>query len=148
MERRFNIGPTPRRRLAYNRTNRIIPQTNPDKHEGFIFLGKNGLFEGYFKINYNPDEQYDHMHLCAEWGECCSKNFALKPTHLIAAEQDKKNPIHKKKVKSLEKEMKSIKKIIIKNLLDEYENPRQPETIIALMKTYSWLCNELLRVKY
>ena len=111
-------------------------------------MGKNGQFEGYFKTDYNPDEKYDPNHLCLEWGECCTKNLNFKPSQLIAAEQDKKNPLNKAKVKSLEEEMKKLKKILLENLQNEYETPKQAASIISMMKTYSWLCNELLRVKF
>ena len=151
-----NLIPSSRRtnsRVRRRRTNQVIPawtvdriQRSPDND--FIFMGKNGQFEGYFKTDYDPDEKYDPNHLCEEWGECCTKNLNFKPSQLIAAEQDKKNPLNKAKVKSLEAEMKKLKEILLKNLQDEYETPRQAETMISMMKTYSWLCNELLRVKY
>ena len=151
-----NLIPSSRRtnaRVSRRRTNQVIPawtvdriQRSPDND--FIFMGKNGQFEGYFKTDYNPDEKYDPNHLCEEWGECCTKNLNFKPSQLTAAEQDKKSPLNKAKVKSLEGEMKKLKEILLKNLQDEYETPRQAETMISMMKTYSWLCNELLRVKY
>ena len=151
-----NLIPSSRRtnaRVRRRRTNQVIPawtvdriQRSPDND--FIFMGKNGQFEGYFKTDYDPDEKYDPNHLCEEWGECCTKNLNFKPSQLTEAEQDKKNPINKAKVKSLEGEMKKLKEILLKNLQDEYETPRQAETMISMMKTYSWLCNELLRVKY
>ena len=73
---------------------------------------------------------------------------AAKELQIIAAEQDKKNPLNKAKVKSLEEEMKKLKKILLENLQNEYETPKQAASIISMMKTYSWLCNELLRVKF
>ena len=140
-------------RVRRRRTNQVIPewtagrvQRSPDND--FVFMGKSGQFEGYFKTDYNPDETYDPNHLCLEWGECCTKNLNFKPSQLIAAEQDKKNPLNKAKVKSLEEEMKKLKKILLENLQNEYETPKQAASIISMMKTYSWLCNELLRVKF
>ena len=147
-----NLIPSSRRtnaRVRRRRTNQVIPAWTIDRSDNdFIFMGKNGQFEGYFKTDYDPDEKYDPNHLCEEWGECCTKNLNFKPSQLIAAEQDKKNPLNKAKVKSLEEEMKKLKKILLENLQNEYETPKQPATIIAMMKTYSWLCNELLRVKF
>ena len=139
----------PRRR---RRNNQVSPGWTLDLRlqptNDFIFMGKNGKFEGYFKTDYNPDEKYDPNHLCPEWAECCTKNLNFKPSQLIAAEQDKKNPLNKAKVKSLETEMKKLKEILLENLQDEYETPKEPASIISMMKTYSWLCNELLRVKF
>lgn len=147
-----NLIPSSRRtnaRVRRRRTNQVIPAWTIDRPDNdFIFMGKNGQFEGYFKTDYDPDEKYDPNHLCEEWGECCTKNLNFKPSQLIAAEQDKKNPLNKAKVKSLETEMKKLKEILLENLQNEYETPKQPATIIAMMKTYSWLCNELLRVKF
>ena len=147
-----NLIPSSRRtnaRVRRRRTNQVIPAWTIDRSDNdFIFMGKNGQFEGYFKTDYDPDEKYDPNHLCEEWGECCTKNLNFKPSQLIAAEQDKKNPLNKAKVKSLETEMKKLKEILLENLQNEYETPKQPATIIAMMKTYSWLCNELLRVKF
>ena len=161
MERNIRSTRAASRAHRRRRTNRIIPHVSRGptgmwhtrldggaSHNDFIFMGKNGQFEGYFKTDYNPDEKYDPNHLCQEWGECCTKNFNFKPSQLSAAEEDKKNPLNKKKVKSLEGEMKKLKEILLKNLQDEYETPKEAETMIAMMKTYSWLCNELLRVKY
>ena len=136
MERNSSIG---NNRTARRRRNNI-----PCVTEDFIFTG----FEGYFKSDYDPNEQYDSKHFCEKWSECCTKNLNLKPSHLMEAELDKKNPLNKKRVVSIEKEMKKLKEILLKNLQDEYETPKQPEAIIAMMKTYSWLCNELLRVKF
>ena len=133
------------------RNNQVSPGSPIDLIQStndFIFMGKNGKFEGYFKTDYNPDEKYDPNHLCPEWAECCTKNLNFKPSQLIAAEQDKKNPLNKAKVKSLETEMKKLKEILLENLQDEYETPKEPASIISMMKTYSWLCNELLRVKF
>ena len=149
-----NLIPSSRRtnaRVRRRRTNQVIPAWTIDRIQpdnDFIFMGKNGQFEGYFKTDYDPDEKYDPNHLCEEWGECCTKNLNFKPSQLIAAEQDKKNPLNKAKVKSLEEEMKKLKKILLENLQNEYETPKQAASIISMMKTYSWLCNELLRVKF
>ena len=149
-----NLIPTSRRtnsRVRRRRTNQVIPAWTVDRIQpdnDFIFMGKNGQFEGYFKTDYDPDEKYDPNHLCEEWGECCTKNLNFKPSQLIAAEQDKKNPLNKAKVKSLETEMKKLKEILLENLQNEYETPKQAASIISMMKTYSWLCNELLRVKF
>lgn len=149
-----NLIPTSRRtnsRVRRRRTNQVIPAWTVDRIQpdnDFIFMGKNGQFEGYFKTDYDPDEKYDPNHLCEEWGECCKKNLNFKPSQLIAAEQDKKNPLNKAKVKSLETEMKKLKEILLENLQNEYETPKQAASIISMMKTYSWLCNELLRVKF
>lgn len=165
-----NFIPSSRRtnsRVRRRRTNHVIPQYSVSRRGSppggtrrtwldgnaktatdFVFMGKDGQFEGYFKTNYNPDEKYDPNHLCEEWDECCTKNLNFKPSQLTEAEQDKKNPLNKKKVKSLEGEMKKLKEILLKNLQDEYETPRQAQSMISMMKTYSWLCNELLRVKY
>ena len=143
------MHPLARRR---RRNNQVSPEWTFDLRlqptNDFIFMGKNGKFEGYFKTDYNPDEKYDPNHLCPEWAECCTKNLNFKPSQLIAAEQDKKNPLNKAKVKSLETEMKKLKEILLENLQDEYETPKEPASIISMMKTYSWLCNELLRVKF
>ena len=138
-------------RVSRRRTNRVIPAWTLDRFQptnDFVFMGKSGQFEGYFKTDYNPDETYDPNHLCLEWGEFCTKNLNFKPSQLIAAEQDKKNPLNKAKVKSLETEMKKLKEILLENLQNEYETPKQAASIISMMKTYSWLCNELLRVKF
>ena len=147
-----NLIPSSRRtnaRVRRRRTNQVIPAWTIDRPDNdFIFMGKNGQFEGYFKTDYDPDEKYDPNHLCEEWGECCTKNLNFKPSQLIAAEQDKKNPLNKAKVKSLETEMKKLKEILLENLQNEYETPKQAASIISMMKTYSWLCNELLRVKF
>jgi len=149
-----NLIPSSRRtnaRVRRRRTNQVIPAWTIDRIQpdnDFIFMGKNGQFEGYFKTDYDPDEKYDPNHLCEEWGECCTKNLNFKPSQLIAAEQDKKNPLNKAKVKSLETEMKKLKEILLENLQNEYETPKQAASIISMMKTYSWLCNELLRVKF
>ncbi len=149
-----NLIPSSRRtnaRVRRRRTNQFIPAWTIDRIQpdnDFIFMGKNGQFEGYFKTDYDPDEKYDPNHLCEEWGECCTKNLNFKPSQLIAAEQDKKNPLNKAKVKSLETEMKKLKEILLENLQNEYETPKQAASIISMMKTYSWLCNELLRVKF
>ena len=150
----INLIPSSRRtnaRVRRRRTNRVIPAWTVDRFQpdnDFIFMGKNGQFEGYFKTDYNPDEKYDPNHLCLEWRECCTKNLNFKPSQLMAAEQDKKNPLNKAKVKSLETEMKKLKEILLENLQNEYETPKQAASIISMMKTYSWLCNELLRVKF
>ena len=150
----INLIPSSRRtnaRVRRRRTNQVIPAWTIDRIQpdnDFIFMGKNGQFEGYFKTDYDPDEKYDPNHLCEEWGECCTKNLNFKPSQLIAAEQDKKNPLNKAKVKSLETEMKKLKEILLENLQNEYETPKQAACIISMMKTYSWLCNELLRVKF
>lgn len=150
----INLIPSSRRtnaRVRRRRTNQVIPAWTIDRIQpdnDFIFMGKNGQFEGYFKTDYDPDEKYDPNHLCEEWGECCTKNLNFKPSQLIAAEQDKKNPLNKAKVKSLETEMKKLKEILLENLQNEYETPKQAASIISMMKTYSWLCNELLRVKF
>jgi len=110
-----------------------------------------GNWPGYFvslKESFNVDEKFDPKHLCLRWDDCCTKNWKLMPTILLKAEKDKNNPVHKAKVKCLEKQMAILKTQLIENLKNEYDEKQKAENMIAMMKTYSWLCSELLRVKY
>ena len=79
----INLIPSSRGRnqgtsVSRRRTNRVIPAWTIDRFQptnDFVFMGKNGQFEGYFKTDYNPDEKYDPNHLCEKWGECCIRSF-------------------------------------------------------------------------
>ena len=118
-----------------NRQNRIIHRR---RWSGFFLEpGKN---------DYNPDQIYDPSHNCVFWKECCAKNINLMPTILRKMEEERGNIFNSKKRQFLETEMSKVKAVIEDNIKDKYEKLHNIERIMAAMKTYTWYCNELLRI--
>ena len=130
------------------RTHNSPSQTRPPRRRRRQEIAQ--IWPGYFHNpdeEFNPDEQYDPSHNCLFWQECCSKNINLMPTFLRTMEGEAGNIYNEKKNKFLETEMLKVKAILLENIQNKYETKHNVEKIMAVIKTYTWYCNELLRVK-
>ena len=110
-------------------------------------------WKGFFtskemESTFQPTKIWDPNHICTSWKKCCSENFYLAPTHLLKLEEKKGSLQNKQKIKFLEKELNIIKNYIIKHLNNDFKNENQVKQLMAIMKTYTWLCSELIRVKF
>ena len=108
------------------------------------------IWPGYFHNpdeKFDPDKQYDPSHSCLFWRECCTKNINLMPTPLRTMEGQAGNIYNKKKKKFIETEMLKVKAALLKSIQNKYETKHNVKKIMAVIKTYTWYCNELLRVK-
>lgn len=110
-------------------------------------------WKGFFvpqetKKTFNPKNIWDPNHICTTWKECCSENFYLAPTNLLKLEEKKGNIQHTHKMQFLETELNIIKNLIIEHLNNDFKNESQVKQLMAMMKTYTWLCSELIRVKF
>ena len=136
------------RPIARRPQRRRLVSEESDEQTFSFQRGWRGYFTSSKEERLKIDEKFDPEHLCVLWGDCCTENWKLMPTPLLECQKDKNNPAHMAKVKCLEKQMKILKTQLIENLKNEYDEKRKAENMITMMKTYSWLCGELLRVKY
>jgi hypothetical protein len=110
-----------------------------------------GVWNGFFILkdeSYNPNEIYDPNHCCAVWKQCCSTNLLLKPRHLSTKEEESGSKLNIKRVQSIETELVIIKKQLLKALNKNIETKQNAMLLMGIMKTYSWLCSELIRLKF
>jgi len=109
--------------------------------ENFVFKPWHGYFQ------FDPNNKYDSTHLCPIWQRCCWENLKLKPSHLIESEKKKGSRAHKIRLNILQKQLDNARDILKQNI-SNYSTSHDLEKLIEILKTYTWLCNELLKIKF
>lgn len=120
-----------------------FPRRQRSRHrlQNFIFKP----WHGYF--NFDPKNKYDLHHSCPIWQRCCWENFKLKPSQLIELEKQKGSKAYKIRLGILQKQIDNARNILKQNI-SNYSTPQDLEQLIEILKTYTWLCNELLKIKF
>lgn len=102
---------------------------------------------GFFVNSFDPNQQYDPKHFCLDWKPCCMRNFQLMPSHLLKEQTTKNSTINQLTIQQLEKQMEITKTYLLNNI-NSLNQKHEIEHIIGILQTYTWLCKELLRVKF
>ena len=127
---------------------RLNPTQNNNNNIPFQASWKGFFIPKETKSTFQPNKIWNPNHICTTWKKCCSENFYLAPTHLLKLEEKKGSFQNKQKIKFLEMELNIIKNIIVKHLNNNFKNKNQVKQLMSMMKTYTWLCSELIRVKF